>query len=90
MTLQSLPSEMDRELVFRTRTIDNTTSKLLPLLQLLEETEGPNPLEDLQETLIQLLLEQRQATERLARIEQYLRLSKSTSAPPGGGSASKG
>ena len=89
MTREAPATEIDRELIMRTRAIDGTTTKLLPLLELLAETEGPSPLEDLRETLIQLLLEQRQTTERLARIEQHLRSSRATNAPSGGGNASR-
>jgi hypothetical protein len=62
-----------QEILLRTRTIDQRTMQLLPLLQLLElPTEGPSPLDQLRETLIEILMIQRENGERLKRVERML------------------
>ena len=63
----------DQEMLVRTRSIDANTSQLLPLLELLEPpAEGPGPLESLRETLVEILISQRETGQRLSRIERML------------------
>ena len=70
----SSPLPPSQEILARTRTIDQRTDRLPPLLDLLEEREAPSPLEALRETLVETLVAQREAGDRLSRIEGALRL----------------
>lgn len=67
MPPESLPSE---ELIQRARRIDLRTERLLVLLDLLDEREGPSPIEAIRECLTEMLVEQRIMREGLSRIEQ--------------------
>jgi hypothetical protein len=89
MNQQTPPSNPGSEILSRTRTIDATTTKLLPLLELLWKDEVPSPLEALRETLIEILLAQRQTGTRLARIELHLQNLQTPSGPNAAGGASK-
>ncbi|MBU3888585.1 hypothetical protein [Methylosinus sp. KRF6] len=61
-----------QEILTRTRNIDEKTGELLALLDLLEEKEGESPLEAIRETLIQILVEQKDAAMRLTKIERAI------------------
>jgi hypothetical protein len=61
-----------QEILTRTRHIDEKTRSLMALLELLEEREGASPLEAIRETLIEILVEQKDATARLTRIENAM------------------
>ena len=60
------------EILTRTRRIDENAARLQPLLQLLEFSTGPSPLEQLRQTLVDILVEQRETSDRLARLETLL------------------
>lgn len=83
MTTESPPTE----LIHRTRKIDSRTERLMPLLDLLQEREGPSPLEPIREALIEVLVEQRAIREALHRLEQAISprhgVSSATSPPRG-------
>lgn len=68
MTSESPPSE----LIQRARKIDVKTEHLLRLLDLLEDREGPSPIEMIRECLIEILVEQRDIRASLGRIEQAI------------------
>ncbi len=65
MNPQNPPSSIGSELLTRTRAIDSTTTQLLPLLDLLAESDSPSPLEGLRDTLIEILVAQRETSARL-------------------------
>lgn len=81
MTAESAPSE----LIQRARKIDAKTEHLLRLLELLEEREGPSPIEMIRECLVEILVEQRDIRASLGRIEEAIvprRGGASGTAPP--------
>ncbi|WP_147283644.1 hypothetical protein [Bosea caraganae] len=61
---------LDQELLIRTRKVDSKTETLLRLLDLLEDREGPTPLDLIREALTDILVEQRRISDSLLRIEQ--------------------
>lgn len=69
MPSEALPAG---ELIQRARKIDLKTERLLRLLELLDEREGPSPVEAIRECLIEVLVEQRLMRESLSRIEQAI------------------
>lgn len=83
------PPPPSQEILSRTRVIDTRTDRLMALLDLLEEREGPSPLEALRETLVEILLAQREAGNRLARIEGTLRLPAQPPRPAAGTGSAK-
>lgn len=60
------------EILTRTRRIDENAARLQPLLQLLQFPTGPSPLDQLRETLVEILIAQRDIGERLRNVETML------------------
>ncbi len=67
-----MTTESPNELIHRARRIDVKTENLLRLLDLLEDREGPSPLDLIRETLIEVLVEQRAIRDTLHRLEQAI------------------
>ena len=67
---QLAPSQ---EVLLRTRGIDARTQRLMPLLELLAEYDGPSPLNALRETLVEILVEVRRLATGMAEVELAVR-----------------
>ena len=75
-SVQSHQTEVppSQEMLLRTRGIDARTQRLMPLLQLLAEFEGPSPLESLRQLLIDILVETRKVSHGMAEVEMLVRV----------------
>ena len=67
------PMSPSEEILLRTRGIDGKTARLMPLLELLVEYQGPSPLETLRQTLVDILVELRKVTVGLGEVEMLVR-----------------
>lgn len=67
------PMSPSQEILLRTRGIDAKTARLMPLLELLVEFDGPSPLETLRQTLVDILVELRKVTVGLGEVEMLVR-----------------